>query len=147
MFTETPPMRHFDSRRSNRSGRFFYFREQIQTVIMLCFYPQLCQFLMKIIPVINWRRACIKMSAEDDNFLREGWRCVNLMIFIWELLCFGLTEKALFQVILGLLLEYADWEKGGVCLKVCMWVSWLRIIEICSSLCDQTTAFISRWDE
>ena len=33
------------------------------------------------------------------------------MIFIWEFLCFGLTEEALFQVILGLLLVYADWEK------------------------------------
>ena len=31
----------------------------------------------------------------------------------WEFLCFGLTEKALFQEILGLLLVYADWEKGG----------------------------------
>ena len=46
---------------------------------------------------------------------------------------------------LGLLLVYADWEKGGVCPRVCM--SWLRIIEICSSLCDRTTALISRWDE
>ena len=32
------------------------------------------------------------------------------------------TEKALFQVILGLLLVYADWEKGGACLRVCMYV-------------------------
>ena len=31
----------------------FYSREQIQTVIKLRFYPQLCQFVMKIIPVIN----------------------------------------------------------------------------------------------
>ena len=31
----------------------FYFREQIQTVIKPHFYPRLCQFLMKIIPVIN----------------------------------------------------------------------------------------------
>ena len=37
---------------------------------------------------------------------------------IWEFLRFGLIEKALFQVILGLLLVYADWEKGGVCLSV-----------------------------
>ena len=92
----------------------FYFWEQIQTVIKPNFYPQLCEFLMKIIPVINW----MYTSAEDDNFLREGWGCVNLMIFIWEFLCFGLTEKALFQVILGFLLVYADWEKGGVCLRV-----------------------------
>ena len=40
---------------------------------------------------------------------------------IWEFLRFGLTEKALFQVIWGLLLVYADWEKGGlrVCKHVC----------------------------
>ena len=30
---------------------------------------------------------------------------------------------------------------------MCACVSWLRIIEICSSLCDRTTALISRWDE
>ena len=47
------------------------FWEQIQTVIKPCFYPWLCQFLMKIIPVINWVCACIKTSVEDDNFLRE----------------------------------------------------------------------------
>ena len=97
-------MRHyFDSRCSNRSGEDFYFWEQIQTVIKPCFCPQLCQFLMKIIPVINWVCTCIKTSIEDDNFLREGWGWVNLMIFIWEFLRFGLTEKALFQVIWGLL--------------------------------------------
>ena len=32
----------------------FYFREQKQTVIKPRFYPRLCQFLMKMIPVINW---------------------------------------------------------------------------------------------
>ena len=90
----THQMRHYlDSRRSNKSARFF--REQIQTVIKPRFYHRLCQFLMKIIPVINWVCACVKMSVEDDNFLREGWWCVNLMIFIWEFLLFGLTEKAL----------------------------------------------------
>ena len=69
-------MRHnFDSRRSNRSGEDFYFREQIQTIIKSRFYPRLCQFFMKIIPVI-------KTWVEDDNFLKEGWGCVNLMIFI-----------------------------------------------------------------
>ena len=93
---------------------------------------RLCQFLIKNIPVINWGCTCVKTFAED-NFLREGWGCVNLMIFVWEFLCFGLTEKALFQVILSLLLVYADWEKGGVswekggvsvtiCLRVCMCV-------------------------
>ena len=59
----------------------FYFREQMQTVIKPRFYPRICQFLMKMIPVINWVCAGIKMSVEDDNFLTEGWGCVNLMIF------------------------------------------------------------------
>ena len=63
----------------------FYFREQIQTVIKPRFYPRLCQFLMKIIPVINWVCACVKTSVEDDSFLREGWGCVNLMIFLFNL--------------------------------------------------------------
>ena len=96
----THPMRHsFDT----TGVEDFYIREQIQTVIKPRFYPRLCQFLMKIIPVINWVYTCIETSVEDGNFLTEGWGCVNLMIFIWEL-CFGLTEKTLFQVIWGLLL-------------------------------------------
>ena len=46
----THPMRHyFDSRHSNRSGRFLLPRTNADH----CFYPRLCQFLMKIIPVIN----------------------------------------------------------------------------------------------
>ena len=61
-------------------GRLF--REQIQTVTKPRFYPWLCQFLMKIIPVINRMCACVKTSVEDNNFLTEGWRCVNLMICI-----------------------------------------------------------------
>ena len=49
----THPMRHyFDSRCSNRSGRFLLPRT-IQTGIKPCFYPRLCQFLVKIIPVIK----------------------------------------------------------------------------------------------
>ena len=32
---------------------YFYFREQIQTVIKPYFYSGLCQLLMKIIPVIK----------------------------------------------------------------------------------------------
>ena len=50
------------------------------------FYPRLCQFLMKIIPVIIWVCTCIKMSVEDDNFLMAGRGCVNLMIFVWDFL-------------------------------------------------------------
>ena len=44
----------------------------------------------------------------------------NHFYLIPEFLHFGLTEKALFQVNLSLLSVYADWEKGGVCLRVCM---------------------------
>ena len=80
---------------------------------------------MKIIPVINWVCACVMTSVEDDNFLTEGRGCVNLMIFIWDLFqrFWFDTEKALFRLILGLLLVYADWEKGGACLRVsmCVW--------------------------
>ena len=42
------------------------------------------------------------MSVEDDNFLTEGWGCV--IIFSLRVFTFWFdTEKALFQVILGLL--------------------------------------------
>ena len=58
----------------------FYFREQTQTVIKHRFYPRLCQFLMKIIPVNNRVCACARKSAEDDNFPREDGECVYLMI-------------------------------------------------------------------
>ena len=44
----------------------------------------------------------------------------NDFYLIWEFLHFGLTEKALFQVIWGLLLVYAYWEKEGICLRVCV---------------------------
>ena len=48
------------------------------------------------------------MSVQDDHFLTEGWGCVNLIIFITlRVFTFRFdndTEKALFQVILGLLL-------------------------------------------
>ena len=72
----THPMRHYsDSRRSNKSGRFVLARTY-KPFIKPHFYPQLCQFLMTIIPVINSVCACIRMSAEDDNFPREGEGCV-----------------------------------------------------------------------
>ena len=48
-----------------------------------------------------------------------------IFIIISKSLHFDLTEKALFQVILGLLLVCADWEKGGVCLRVCMCVCFM----------------------
>ena len=54
----------------------FYSLKQIQTVIRPRSYPLLCQFLMKIIIVINLVCACIKTSAEDDDFqsLSKGER-------------------------------------------------------------------------
>ena len=49
----TNPIRHyFNSRRSNMSGRFLLPRANTNR-IKPRFYPRLCQFLMKIIPVIN----------------------------------------------------------------------------------------------
>ena len=66
------PMRqYFDSRCSNRSGRFLL-AKQIQTVVKPCFCPLLCQFLMSVIIVISPAHACVRMSAEEDDFQREG---------------------------------------------------------------------------
>ena len=62
----THPMRHrFDSRRSNRSGRFLLPRTYTNR------YK--ASFLMKIITVINRVYACVRTSAEDDNFPGVGW--------------------------------------------------------------------------
>ena len=33
-------------------------------------------------------RACVKTSVEDDNFLRVGWGCANLVIFLFNLRVF-----------------------------------------------------------
>ena len=63
------------------------------------FYPRLCKFLLY---VINSVCACVRTSAEDDNFRRQGGGCVYLlMLFNLRVLCFSLSEKLLFQVILG----------------------------------------------
>ena len=66
-------------------------------IMIIC--NRFCQFLIKLIPIINCVYACVRTSAEDGNFPREGGRCVYLIIFV----CFALPEKALFQVIFGLL--------------------------------------------
>ena len=71
--------------------------------VFVCFYPSLCQFWVKIITVINRVCACIRTSAEDDNFPREGRGMCVPNDLIWEFLCFGLSDITLFQVILGLL--------------------------------------------
>ena len=42
--------------------------KQIQTFIRPRSYPLLCQFLTKIIIVINLVYSCVKTSAEDDDF-------------------------------------------------------------------------------
>ena len=76
---------------------------------------------MKIIPVINY--ACIRTSAEDDNFPREGggYVCVhNDFYLIWEFLCFGLSEKALSHVILGLLILDQSFSVFGLRERECM---------------------------
>ena len=105
----------------------FYFREQIQTVTKPRFYPRLCQFLMKIIPVINWVCACVKKSVSNGGL---GMCETNDFYLFWEFLHFGLTEKALFQVIWGLLLVYADWEKGGVCKSKSVYVRVFHDLEL-----------------
>ena len=46
----------------------FHSLKQIQTVIRPRSCPLLCQFLMKIIIVINLVCACVKTSAEEDDF-------------------------------------------------------------------------------
>ena len=53
--------------------------------------------------VINRVCACVKTSAEDDNFPREGEGCVYLIILFNLSFCLGLSDIILFQVILGLL--------------------------------------------
>ena len=74
----THPVRHyFDSRRSKRSGRFLLPKTNTNRYKSRS-YPLLCQFLMKIIIVINLLCACVMTSAEDDEFqsLSKGarWR-------------------------------------------------------------------------
>ena len=118
----THPVRHcFNSFRTGVED--FCFREQIQTVIKPRFYPRFCQFLMKIIPVINWVCACVKTSVEDDNFLREGWGYVKLMIlFNFRVFTFRFDRESIPGNF-----GFADWEKGGVCLRVrvCMCVCFM----------------------
>ena len=50
----------------------FYLLKQIQTIIKPRFHPVLCKFLMKIITVIYSVRACVRTSAEDDDFQRAN---------------------------------------------------------------------------
>ena len=76
-----------DSSQDLSPGSSFHVQEVLfmNTIIIniIWHYNYNFQFLLKITPVINWVCACNKMSVED-NFLREGWECVNLMIFIWD---------------------------------------------------------------
>ena len=68
----------------------FYFREQMQTVIKHRFYPYLCRFLMKIIPVIKWVCACVKTSVSNGGL---GICQPNDFYLHWEILRFGLTQR------------------------------------------------------
>ena len=61
----THPMRHPLTADIATGVEDFYFREQIQTIIKPRFYPRLCQFLMKIVPVINSVCACVKTSVSN----------------------------------------------------------------------------------
>ena len=74
----THPVRHyFDSRRSNRSGRFLLPRTNTNRCK--------ASFLPSALSVFNeklYQSLTECASVEDDNFLRGGWGCVNLMIFI-----------------------------------------------------------------
>ena len=60
----------------------FYSLKQIQTVVRPRSYPLLCQFLMKIIIVINNVCACVKTSAEDDDFQSFSRRELESMFFL-----------------------------------------------------------------
>ena len=76
----------------------FYSLKQIQTVIRPRSYPLLCQFLMKIIIVINLVCACVKTSPEDDDFksLSKGERESVCVFYIFELLrCYVCTIQFL----------------------------------------------------
>ena len=76
----THPMRHyFDSRHSNRSGRFLlprtntnHYKASFLPWALSFFYENLYQSLTE----------CVHASI--CLFLTEGWGCVNLMIFIWS---------------------------------------------------------------
>ena len=47
--------------------------------------------LKQIVIVINPECACVRMSAEDDDFQREGAGMCVLNV-IGEVLCFGLSD-------------------------------------------------------
>ena len=74
----THPVRHyFDSRHSNRSGRFFLPRTNT--------HHYKASFLPSALSVFNGKlyqslTECAHRSRH--RFLTEGWGCVNLMIFI-----------------------------------------------------------------
>ena len=58
---------------------------------------------------------CVKTSVEDDNFLREGWGCVNLMIFylIWEFLSFWFDRESIIPGNLGFAISVCRLRKRG----------------------------------
>ena len=92
----TDPVRHFVA----TGVAHFYFREQIQSVIKPRFYPRLCQFLMKIIPVINFSQGLIKYivivpflylssqskvsSKKASNVAKSGDICFTKVCLLYE---------------------------------------------------------------
>jgi len=66
----------------------------------------------------NLSKGGLGMCEPNDSYL------------IWEVLCFGLTEKVLFQEILALLLLYADGEKGGVYMSKSVYVRVFNDLEL-----------------
>ena len=115
-------------------------------VIKPRFYPRLCQFLIKIRPVINWVCACVKTSVQDDNLLSMGGLGMcepNDFYLTWEFLRFALTERIVpgnfgFAISVCKLRERGRMS-NSVYVRVFHDLELLRYILRC--------ALISRWDK
>ena len=59
-------------------------------VIIPRFYPRICKFLVY---VINSVCACVRTSAEDGNFPREGGGCMYLMILFESFMFWFVREN------------------------------------------------------
>ena len=81
---------YFDSRRSNRSGRFLLLRTNTNRY-KVSFLPS-APSVFNDNYVIKRVCACVRTTVEDTNLPREGGGC--------ESFCFGLSEITLFQIIL-----------------------------------------------
>ena len=89
-------------------GMFFYSTEVMQTARYLHTYNYIksARFIRVGVGVGGKGGdcvcACVRTSAEDDNFQGGGVGVPNGFIY-FEFLYFGLSEKTLFQTILGLI--------------------------------------------